>query len=105
MPGIEVVQTLESLGVPFTGATSEFYEPTRVQMKRACRSQGIETPAYVMAQTEEDVGWAAQSLSFPLFVKHHNSYASVSISRASRVKSLAGLQRQSARLCRGMAQH
>ena len=29
LPGIEVVQTLEECGVPFTGATSVYYEPTR----------------------------------------------------------------------------
>ena len=34
-PGIEVVRTLEQLGVPFTGATSEFYEPSRERMKQA----------------------------------------------------------------------
>jgi len=28
-PGIEVVQALERLNVPFTGATSEFFEPSR----------------------------------------------------------------------------
>ena len=33
-PGIEVVQTLERLGLAFTGATSEFYEPSRLAMKR-----------------------------------------------------------------------
>ena len=36
VPGIEVVRTLEDLGVPFTGATSRFYEPSREQMKQAC---------------------------------------------------------------------
>ena len=28
-PGIEVVRTLEAHGVAFTGATSEYYEPSR----------------------------------------------------------------------------
>ncbi len=32
-PGIEVVRTLERLGVPFTGSTSVFYEPSRVKLK------------------------------------------------------------------------
>ena len=40
-PGIEVVRTLEELGVPFTGASSRFYEPTREQMKEACRAEGV----------------------------------------------------------------
>lgn len=97
-PGIEVVQTLEKLGVPFTGATSEYYEPTREEMKSACRSEGIATPASVLARTEADVERAAESLRFPLFVKHHNSYASVGLSRLSRVQSVAGLRQQARKI-------
>lgn len=41
-PGIDVVRTLEALNVPFTGAASHFYEPTREEMKRVCR-QLVET--------------------------------------------------------------
>ena len=93
-PGIEVVLTLERLGVPFTGATSSYYEPTREMMKQACKRQGIATPAYVFAETDDDVQRAAEELTFPLFIKHHSSYASVSISRASRVATPAGLVRQ-----------
>jgi D-alanine-D-alanine ligase len=97
-PGIEVVQALEQLGVPFTGATSECYEPSREEMKAACRAEGIATPAYVLAREEADVELAAKSLNFPLFVKHHSSYASVALSRASRVQSPAGLRRQARKI-------
>lgn len=97
---MEVVEELERLHVPFTGATSEFYEPTRVAMKKACRAEGIACPAFVLARTEEDVERAARELSFPLFVKHHNSYASVGLSRASRVCSPAGLRRQARKIMR-----
>jgi D-alanine-D-alanine ligase len=99
-PGIEVVLTLEKLGVPFTGATSDYYEPTRQQMKDACAREGIATPAYVFAESEQDVERAAADLKFPLFVKHHSSYASVSLSRASRVQTPAGLRRQANKIIR-----
>jgi D-alanine-D-alanine ligase len=98
VPGIEVVRTLEDLGVPFTGATSRFYEPSREQMKRACAAEGIPTPAYVLARSPEDVERAAWTLRFPLFVKHHSSYASVDLSRASRVRTPAGLRRQARKI-------
>jgi hypothetical protein len=75
VPGIEVVRTLEERNVPFTGATSEYYEPTREQMKQACRDSGINTPAYLFAGDELDVERAAATLRFPLFVKHYSSYA------------------------------
>ena len=97
-PGIEVVQTLERLQVPFTGATSSYYEPSRDEMKAACRRAGIATPASVTARTAEDVERAARELNFPLFVKHHSSYASVGLSRASRVQTPAGLRRQARKI-------
>jgi len=97
-PGIEVVQTLERAGVPFTGATSPFYEPSREQMKQACREIGIATPAYLLARTPDDVERAAATLRFPLFVKHYSSYASVDLSRHSRARTPAGLRRQARKI-------
>ncbi len=97
-PGIEVVETLERHGVPFTGAASAFYEPSREAMKRACRDLGIDTPDHVIARTTRDVERAATALHFPLFVKHPSSYASVALSRASRVVTPAGLRRQAKKI-------
>ncbi len=97
-PGIEVVETLEAMGVAFTGATSSFYEPTRGEMKRAARSVGVRVPRGLIAKTVHDVEKAAHTLRFPLFVKHHNSYASVGITKRSRVMSPAGLRQQARRI-------
>ena len=99
-PGIEVVRTLERYGVAFTGATSEFYEPSREAMKQACRSENIAVPDYVLARDKGDVERAAARLEFPLFVKHHSSYSSVDLSRHSRVASPAGLMRQARKIMR-----
>jgi len=93
-PGIEVVKTLEQLGVAFTGATSEFYEPSREAMKRVCGAWGIDTPAYAFVSSEEDVHRAAQELTFPLFVKHPSSYASIGLTKDSRVANPAELALQ-----------
>lgn len=98
--GIEVVQTLEAHGVAFTGATSEFYEPSREDMKRACKAAGIATPAHVLARSEADVERAAEQLRFPLFVKHYSSYSSVDLSRRSRVRTPAGLRQQARKIMR-----
>jgi D-alanine-D-alanine ligase len=93
-PGIEVVQALERLNLPFTGAASEFYEPSREAMKRVCRTWGIHTPGYVLARSESDVERAAETLTFPLFVKHPSSYASVGLTRESRVETPEALREQ-----------
>ena len=97
-PGIEVIRTLERLGVPFTGSNSVFYEPSRMTMKRVCKRLGIASPASVMARSADDVERAASRLRFPLFVKHYSSYASIDISRASRVVTPAGLHRQARKI-------
>ncbi len=98
VPGIEVVHMLEKHGVPFAGASSGFYDPTRNEMKAAAKKLGIATPRSVTAKTLADVKRAAKTLHFPLFVKHHNSYASIDISRASRVQTPAGLSRQAKKI-------
>ncbi len=104
-PGIDVVKALEAHGVAFTGATSEFYEPSREAMKRACRAEGIDTPAYVLARNAEDIERAADTLQFPLFVKHYSSYSSIDLSRRSCVRTAAGLRQQATKIMRrhGMA--
>jgi D-alanine-D-alanine ligase len=93
-PGIEVVRTLEKHGVPFTGASSKFFEPTRLQMKAACKKLGIATPKGVVVRSEDDIEKAVAALRFPMFVKYYSSYASVDISRNSRVQTEAGLRLQ-----------
>ena len=93
-PGVEVVRTLEKLDVPFAGPTSDFHEPTRARMKRSCRAAGVATPAHVFVRDAKGLERALARLRFPMIVKHHSSYASISLSRASRVCSPAGLRRQ-----------
>lgn len=90
--GIEVVQTLERLGLAFTGAASDFYEPSREAMKRVCSAVGVATPAYVIARTDADVARAADTLRFPLIVKHPSSYSSIALDRDSRVTTAAALR-------------
>lgn len=96
--GVEVVKALEKHGVPFTGASSRFFEPTRPQMKAACRKLGIRTPKGVTVRKEEDIDKVLQKLHFPMFVKHYNSYASVDLSRHSKVATQEGLRRQVAKI-------
>jgi D-alanine-D-alanine ligase-like ATP-grasp enzyme len=97
-PGIEVVRTLERLGLPFTGADSGFYEPSREAMKRVCRAWGLDTPGYVIAESAEGLERAADTLRFPLIVKHPSSYASTGLTRDSRVETAAALREQGERM-------
>lgn len=93
-PGIEVVQALERLGLPFTGANAAFYEPSRDKMKKVCHYWGIPTPDHVFAYNWRAIEMAAQLLRYPMIVKHPNSYSSIGLTRASRVLTEADLFEQ-----------
>jgi D-alanine-D-alanine ligase len=95
--GIEVPQALERLGQAFTGAGSAFYEPSRDVMKRACHYAGISTPGFVFAEREDDAERIADTLRFPMIVKHPSSYNSVGMRRDARCETLAGLREVVAR--------
>lgn len=97
-PGIEVVRALERWGVPFTGADSAFYEPSRAEVKAVCHKVGVKTPAHVMASGPEGVDHALSSLSFPMIVKHPNSYGSIGLTRDSRVETPEQLASQVKRM-------
>jgi D-alanine-D-alanine ligase-like ATP-grasp enzyme len=100
-PGIEVVQAMERLNLAFTGAGSPFYEPSREAMKMACAAVGVKFPAYVAVSTgnqDECATRAAATLRYPMIVKHPNSYASVGLTRESRVTGEAALRREIARM-------
>jgi hypothetical protein len=101
-PGIEVVQTLERLDVPFTGATSRFFEPSREAMKRVCAAWGIDTPRYALVHEEgnleRDLERALDTLRFPMIVKHPSSYSSLGITRESRVTDAAALRALTAKM-------
>lgn len=93
-PGIEVVRILEYLNVPFTGADSNFYEPTREAMKCVCRAQGILTPSGITFHSAENIQASMDGLRYPLIVKHPQSYASVGLTKQSRVSDPAQLRQQ-----------
>ena len=93
-PGVDVVRTLEKHGAPFTGPTSAYFDPTRRQMKLACRQAGIATPKHRVVRDEADVDRVLAGLRFPMIVKCYHSYASIDLSRHSRVRTESGLRRQ-----------
>jgi len=84
--GVEVVKALEMFKVPFTGASSEFYDCSKETMKMVANYEGVKTPAFIFAYDEADVEQAITDLPFKVVVKHFNGYSSVGMTR----KSLCG---------------
>lgn len=83
--GIEVAIELERQEQAYTGASPDFFEPSRKALKLLCPYVGIDTPRYVFAKSQEETALAAAQLRFPLLVKHPNGYGSIGLTRASRV--------------------
>ncbi len=96
-PGLDVVQALEALDLPFTGADSRFYNPTREQMQAVAEIQGIGFARGFHAESLRDLT-DAKKLRYPLMVKHPFSYGSKGMTRESRVETPQQLRVQTERM-------
>jgi D-alanine-D-alanine ligase len=97
-PGMDVVLALEALNVPFTGAASHYYEPTREQMKSVCQAHEILAPQGVALKDAGDLRAKTERLRYPMIVKHPNSYGSIGLIKESRVTCFQELQVQVERM-------
>jgi D-alanine-D-alanine ligase len=61
-------------------------------MKRVCSAWGIGFPDYVLARSDRDIDRAAETLRFPLIVKHPSSYSSIDLWKTSRVETTFALR-------------
>jgi D-alanine-D-alanine ligase len=88
-PGMDVVQALEALNLPFTGADSGFYAPTRVGMQALAEKKGIGFARGLQVFAGENVETKAKNagFKFPMIVKHHDSYASAGMTKDNRVEN------------------
>jgi D-alanine-D-alanine ligase-like ATP-grasp enzyme len=97
-PGLDVVQALEEFSLPFTGANSTFYDPSREQMQAAAEAHGVGFAKGYRIKSEGDLDRLAATLQFPLMVKHPQSYSSIGMTRESRVDNLEQLHTQFRRI-------
>jgi D-alanine-D-alanine ligase len=97
-PGLDVIQALETLNLPFTGADSRFYNPTREVMQAEAELQGVGFAKGFHAVSKRDVVRQASKLQYPLMVKHPNSYGSIGMTRESRVETPEQLRQQVERM-------
>lgn len=97
--GMEVVLALEELGLPFTGADSQFYEPTREEMQSVAERHEIRFVRGANVPGVDDAEALTAGLQYPLMVKHPNSYGSTGMTRKSRVENVRELKQQVRRIC------
>jgi D-alanine-D-alanine ligase-like ATP-grasp enzyme len=97
-PGLDVVQALEELNLPFTGSDSRFYDPTREEMQAAAEANGIGFAKGYRVEREGDLDQLSANLTYPLMVKHPQSYGSMGMTRESRVDNPEQLHEQFRRI-------
>lgn len=97
--GIDVVRALEELNLPFTGADSTFFDPTREEMQAAADAHGVGFAKGYQVTSVEQSQDLAKNLRYPIMVKHPKSYGSTGMFRESRVDSPDELSKQVERIC------
>lgn len=97
--GIDVVRALEELNLPFTGADSKFFDPTREEMQAAADAHGVGFAKGYQVRSAEEAESLVKNLRFPIMVKHPKSYGSTGMFKNSKVEKPEQLQGQVERVC------
>ena len=96
---IEVVKALEELNLPFTGADSKVFDPTREEMQAAAEAHDVRFAKGYRVRSAGEAEQLVKSLRFPVMVKHPQSYGSTGMIKESRCDSLDEVLTQVQRVC------
>lgn len=98
--GVDVIKALEELNLPFTGADSKFFDPTREQMQAAADAHGVGFAKGYRVNSKDEAKRLVESLRYPVMVKHPQSYGSTGMIKESRCDSLEEVLSQVERVCK-----
>lgn len=96
---IEVVEALEKLSLPFTGADSNCFDPTREEMQEVADANGVGFAKGYHVRSTEEAEKLVKNLRFPIMVKHPKSYGSMGMIKESRAEDLEQVLAQVERIC------
>ena len=71
--GIDVVNALEELNLPYTGAPPRFFDPSREEMQAAADAHGVSFAKGYRVTSVEEAQRLVQNLRYPIMVKHPKS--------------------------------
>ncbi len=94
VPSIDVIHSLESLDLPYTGPTPKLYDPPKELMKYVSYCEGVKTPGYVILETLDEIEKATNHLRYPLFVKPAKAGDSLGIDEDSLVTNTSQLHKK-----------
>jgi len=97
--GIDVINALEKLNLPYTGANPRFYDPTREEMQAVADANGIGFAKGYQVKSVKEAEELINNLRFPIMVKHPKSYGSTGMFKESKAESLKQVQAQVERIC------
>ena len=97
--GIDVVNALEELNLPYTGANPAYFDPTREEMQAAADLHGVNFAKGYRVTSAAEAQRLVGNLRYPIMVKHPKSYGSTGMFRESRVDSPEQLVQQVERIC------
>ncbi|NWG06792.1 MAG: hypothetical protein HXY35_08925 [Chloroflexi bacterium] len=97
--GIDVVKALEDLNLPFTGAPSRFFDPSREEMQAAAEAHGVGFAKGYQVKSVEEAERLVRNLRYPIMVKHPKSYGSTGMFKESKVTISEQLRAQVERIC------
>ena len=95
----EVVDALEALGLPFTGADSNCFDPTREEMQAVAEEHGVSFVKGYHVTSVEEAEKLVGNLRYPIMVKHPKSYGSTGMIKDSRADTLEQVRTQVERIC------
>ena len=98
--GIDVINALEQLNLPYTGASPRFYDPTREEMQAVADANGIGFAKGYQVKSVEEAEELVKELRFPIMVKHPKSYGSTGMFKESRADTVEQVKTQVERICK-----
>jgi D-alanine-D-alanine ligase len=98
--GIEVVNALDALNLPFTGARSNCFDPTREEMQAKAEAYGVNFAKGYRVKSVEEAEALVKNLRFPIMVKHPKSYGSTGMFKESKATTIEQVREQVSRICK-----
>jgi len=97
---LEVVHALEALNLPFTGAGSNCFDPTREEMQAVAEANQVSFVKGYHVESVEEAERLVKNLRYPIMVKHPKSYGSTGMTKESRADTLEQVRTQVERICK-----
>ena len=84
VPSIDVITSLDLLGLAYTGPSANLYDPSKTIMKYLAFCEDVKTPAHILIECIEDINQLPGNLNYPLFIKPAKAGDSLGVDEASK---------------------